>query len=193
MEMFCRDQVGAVGRELSEQQVVVKHAVAAVQDHLSQDQSLLDQQRNEVLLQMQLNQQLVHNFLLEELQQDVPTGMKVVWFLTSGLLAFGHLALSMPSGTTPQRRELVYPRELMKLQSRCELLETLRKQQEVLQAALQEEEGEQEDEDMQDSLEDELSTCNESVATEPSFDENLVFNESKRLPFFKVSDKNKIC
>lgn len=44
---------------------------------------------------------------------------------------------------------------------------------------------------MQDSLEDEPSTCNESVATEPSFiDENLVFNESKRVPFFKVSRKN---
>lgn len=41
---------------------------------------------------------------------------------------------------------------------------------------------------MKDSLEDELSTCNESVATEPSFvDENLVFNESQRVPFFKVS------
>lgn len=33
-----------------------------------------------------------------------------------------------------------------------------------------------------------MSTCNESLATEPSFiDENLVFNESKRVPFFKVS------
>lgn len=97
----------------------------------------------------------------------------------------------MASGTTPQRRELVYPRELIKLQSRSELLETLRKQQEALQDALQEEEGEQEDEDMQDTLEDELSTCNESLATDPSFvDENLVFNESKRLPFFKVSDKS---
>lgn len=43
----------------------------------------------------------------------------------------------------------------------------------------------------QDSLEDELSTCNESVVTEPSFvDENLVFNESKRVPFFKVSSTN---
>lgn len=98
----------------------------------------------------------------------------------------GNEDLLMPSGTTPQRRELVYPKELMKLQSRCELLETLRKQQEALQAALQEE---QEDEDVEDSLEDELSTCNESVDTEPSFvDENLVFNENKRVPFFKVSD-----
>ncbi|XP_056903641.1 kinesin-like protein KIF11 isoform X1 [Takifugu flavidus] len=160
MEMFCKDQVRAVGREMSGHQVVVKHAVAAVQDHLSQDQSLMDQQRNELLLQVQLNQQLVQDFLMEELQQDVPTG------------------------TTPQRRELVYPRELIKLQSRYELLETLRKQQEALHSALQE------DEDMQDTLEDELSTCNESLATEPSFvDENLVFNESKRLPFFKKGGK----
>lgn len=42
----------------------------------------------------------------------------------------------------------------------------------------------------QDSLVDELSTCNESLATEPSFiDENLVFNESKRVPFFKVKNR----
>lgn len=78
MEMFCKDQVRAVGREMSGQQMVVKHAVVAVQDHLSQDQSLMDQQRNEFLLQVQLNQQLVQDFLMEELQQDVPTGMKVM-------------------------------------------------------------------------------------------------------------------
>lgn len=172
---------------MSGQQVVVKQTVAAVQDHLSQDQSLMDQQRNELLLQVQLNQQLVQDFLTEELQQDVPTGMKVMGFFTSGLWTLSHLGLSMASGTTPQRRELVYPRELIKLQSRSELLETLRKQQEELHSALQEEE----EEDMQDTLEDELSTCNESLATEPSFvDENLVFNESKRLPFFKVSNKS---
>lgn len=52
----------------------------------------------------------------------------------------------MPSGATPQRREFVYPRQLMKLQSRCELLESLRRQQEELQAAMDKEEQE-EDED----------------------------------------------
>lgn len=120
----------------------------------------------------------------------------------------------------------MYPRQLAALQSRGELLEALRRQQEDLQAALmEEEEEEQVDEErqslldlvrynvapnpeqitesapalflfysdcwvlfMKDSLEDELSTCNESVGTEPSFvDENLVFNESRRVPFFKVS------
>uniref|UniRef100_A0A669DQJ7 Kinesin-like protein n=1 Tax=Oreochromis niloticus TaxID=8128 RepID=A0A669DQJ7_ORENI len=93
---------------------------------------------------------------------------------------------------TPQRREFVYPRQLVKSRRRSELLESLRRQQEELQAAMEaEEEEELEDEDKQsqtdpDSLEDDLSTCNESLATEPSFiDENLVFNESKRVPFFK--------
>ncbi|XP_070834214.1 uncharacterized protein [Chaetodon trifascialis] len=53
----------------------------------------------------------------------------------------------------------------------------------------EEEELEEEDKHSQvdlDSQEDELSTCNESTVTEPSFiDENLVFNETNRLPFFK--------
>lgn len=63
---------------MSGQQVVAKHAVAAVKDQLCQDQSLMEQQRNELIIQVQLNQQLVQDFLMEELQQDVPTGMKVM-------------------------------------------------------------------------------------------------------------------
>lgn len=77
METFCSEQVGAVGRELSEEQQKVKHAVTAVQEHLSQDRTVLDQQRAELLGQLERNQQQVRSFLLEELQQDVPTGMKV--------------------------------------------------------------------------------------------------------------------
>lgn len=58
--------------------------------------------------------------------------------------------MSLAPGTTPRRQELLYPRELMKLQSRGELLENLRKQQEQLQAALREEPEEQEDEEDED-------------------------------------------
>lgn len=76
MEAFCSDQVGAAGRKLSEQQQKVKHAVTAVQEHVSQDRMVLDQQRAELLEQLERNQQLIHSFLLEELQQDVPTGKK---------------------------------------------------------------------------------------------------------------------
>lgn len=139
--------MGSVGRELSEQQLQAKHAAAAVQEHVSQHHLVLEQQRAELLEQLDQNQRLVHSFLLEELQQDVPTGMKVPPGFTCSLWTCSHSALSMPPGTTPRRQELAYPSELMKLQSRCELLETLRKQQEALQAALQVEEEEEDDED----------------------------------------------
>uniref|UniRef100_A0A8C9Z8Z8 Kinesin-like protein n=1 Tax=Sander lucioperca TaxID=283035 RepID=A0A8C9Z8Z8_SANLU len=96
--------------------------------------------------------------------------------------------LLLPSGATPQRREFVYPRQLEKSRSRSELLESLRRRQEELQVAMEKEHHQEEEEEVDH---DELSTCNESLATEPSFiDENLVFNESKRVPFFKVSSKN---
>uniref|UniRef100_A0A671W7P3 Kinesin family member 11 n=1 Tax=Sparus aurata TaxID=8175 RepID=A0A671W7P3_SPAAU len=162
----------SAGQELSGRQEEVKRSLTAVQDQTAENRTVLDQQQAELQDHMETCQQLVHGFLQEELQQDVPTG------------------------ATPQRREFVYPRKLMKLQSRSELLESLRRQQEELQAAMEEEElDEEEEEDKHsqvdhDSLEDELSTCNESVATEPSFiDENLVFNESKRVPFFKKDTK----
>uniref|UniRef100_A0A3Q2YCB9 Kinesin-like protein n=1 Tax=Hippocampus comes TaxID=109280 RepID=A0A3Q2YCB9_HIPCM len=94
-----------------------------------------------------------------------------------------------PSGQTPQRRDFVYPRQVAKMWSRTEMLENLRRQQDELQARVLFPYCV-----LQGSLEDELSTCNESVATEGSFiDENLVFNEAKRLPFFKVSPLQQTC
>lgn len=53
----------------------------------------------------------------------------------------------LPSGATPQRREFVYPRQLVKTRSRGELLESLRRQQEELQAAMEEEDDEEETEE----------------------------------------------
>ncbi|XP_076599334.1 kinesin-like protein KIF11 [Chaetodon auriga] len=166
VEMRCTEQLRTAEEELSGRQEEVKRALVGVQNQTSLDRTVLDQQLAELRDHMEKSQQLVQSFLQEELQQDVPTG------------------------ATPQRREFVYPRELVKSRNRCELLESLRRQQEELHAALEEEElEEEEDKHSQvdlDSQEDELSTCNESTVTEPSFiDENLVFNETNRLPFFK--------
>ncbi|KAM7408248.1 hypothetical protein PAMA_002108 [Pampus argenteus] len=167
VEMRCTEQFRAVEKELSGQQQEVKQTLMAVQNQTSLDKTVLDQQQAELQEHMQTSQQLIHGFLQDELQEDIPTGV------------------------TPQRREFVYPRQMAKSRSRCELLESLRRKQEELQAAMEEEEEEEEEEDKHsqvdhDSLDEELSTCNESLATEPSFiDENLVFNESKRVPFFK--------
>ncbi|KAM6922167.1 kinesin-like protein KIF11 [Lycodopsis pacificus] len=166
VEMRCTEQLRTTEEELSGRQEEVRRSLMAVQNQTSLNRTVVDQQQAELRDNVETSQQLVHGFLQEELQQDVPTG------------------------ATPQRRDFVYPKRLEKLRSRGELLESLRRQQEELQAAIEEEEEEEEeDKNSQvdhDSLEDELSTCNESLATELSFvDENLVFNESKRVPFFK--------
>ncbi|XP_053292694.1 kinesin-like protein KIF11 isoform X1 [Pleuronectes platessa] len=164
----CTKQLHKAKEELSCRQQEVKRVLVAVQEQNSSDRIVLDEQQAELRDHVETSQQLVYGFLQDELQQDVPTG------------------------ATPQRRQFSYPKQLVKSQSRGELLESLRRQQEELLTAMEEDEEEElEEEDRlsqveRDSLEDELSTCNESLATEPSFvDENLVFNESKRLPFFK--------
>ncbi|KAM9726846.1 kinesin-like protein KIF11 isoform 2-T2 [Menidia menidia] len=135
--------------------------------------SALEDQQGALQQQIKASRGLVMHFLGVELQRDAPTG------------------------TTPQRRDFEYPRQLRR-RSRRELLEILRRQQEEQEElgggqeeALEEEEQEEEDRlspAEQDSLE--ASSCNESVATEPSFiDENLVFNQSHRRPFFKKKSK----
>nr|XP_040035136.1 kinesin-like protein KIF11 [Gasterosteus aculeatus aculeatus]XP_040035137.1 kinesin-like protein KIF11 [Gasterosteus aculeatus aculeatus]XP_040035138.1 kinesin-like protein KIF11 [Gasterosteus aculeatus aculeatus] len=172
VETRCTERLRTAEEELSGRQGEVKRSLAAVQNQTSLDRTVLDQQHAELRDHVDASQQLVLGFLQEELQQDVPTG------------------------STPQRRDFVYPKRLEKLRSRNELLENLRMQQEELQAAIDEEgEEEEEDKDSQvdhDSLEDELSPCSESLNTEPSFiDENLVFNESKRVPFFKQKKGSK--
>ncbi|XP_053189347.1 kinesin-like protein KIF11 [Scomber japonicus] len=166
VETLCSEQLLAAEEEVSDRRQEVSQAVTAVQNQTSVNRTVLEQQQAELQAHFHTAQQLVHGFLQEELQEDVPTG------------------------TTPQRRDFVYPEKVSKSRSRSELLEGLRRKQEELLAAMEEEEVEEEEEEedkhSQCSLEEELSACNESVATEPSFiDENLVFNESKRVPFFK--------
>uniref|UniRef100_A0A8C3ARR2 Kinesin-like protein n=1 Tax=Cyclopterus lumpus TaxID=8103 RepID=A0A8C3ARR2_CYCLU len=119
-----RDKNGVyLSEELSGRQEEVKRALMAVQKQTSLDRSVLDQQQAELRDHVESNQQLVHGFLQKELQQDVPTG------------------------ATPQRRDFVYPKRLERLQSRGELLESLRRQQEELQAAINEDDKEEEDEE----------------------------------------------
>lgn len=60
-------------------------------------------------------------------------------------------------GKTPQRREFLYPRQLGKSVSRRELLESLRKQQEKLQVAM-----ELEEEELQEVETEEEEKSNES-------------------------------
>ncbi|XP_071393513.1 kinesin-like protein KIF11 isoform X1 [Centroberyx affinis] len=167
VELSCSSQLQAAEEQLSGRQQEVKQALLPVQQRTGLDRDVLDQQRAELQSQVETSSRLVHCFLQDELQQDVPTG------------------------ATPQRKQFVFPRNLQTLRSRDELLENLRRRQEELQ---EEEEDEEEEEEIQaehDSLEDE-PTCNDSLATEPSFiDENLVCNENSRVPFFKQKKAGK--
>uniref|UniRef100_A0A8C4HTB7 Kinesin-like protein n=1 Tax=Dicentrarchus labrax TaxID=13489 RepID=A0A8C4HTB7_DICLA len=123
LQMHCTEQLRTAKVELTGRHEEVKQALIAVQNRTSLDQNVLEQQQAELQDHVETSQQLVHGFLQEELQQDVPTG------------------------TTPQRREFVYPRQLIKSRSRCELLESLKRQHEQLQAAMEEEEEEELEED----------------------------------------------
>uniref|UniRef100_A0A3Q2P1B0 Kinesin family member 11 n=1 Tax=Fundulus heteroclitus TaxID=8078 RepID=A0A3Q2P1B0_FUNHE len=170
LQTRCAEQLQTAEEELSSWQEETRRALLDLQNQTCSDREVLTRQQAELQEQVETGQRLVHSFLQEELKQDVPTGL------------------------TPQRRAFVYPRHLDKSRSRSELLEALRRQQEELQAAVEEEElllqeeeeAEEDEKQSQDSLEDDVSTCNDSLATEPSFvDENLVFNETKRVPFFK--------
>ncbi|KAK2824688.1 hypothetical protein Q5P01_021863 [Channa striata] len=121
VETCCTEQLRTAEVESSGRREELKQALAAVQNQVSVDRTVLKQQQAELQEHLETSQQLVDSFLQNELQQDVPTG------------------------TTPQRREFVYPRQLMKSRPRSELLDSLRRQQDDLQAALEEEELEEEE------------------------------------------------
>ncbi|XP_013883119.1 kinesin-like protein KIF11 [Austrofundulus limnaeus] len=172
VETCCTELLQQADQQLSTRQEEVKQAHTAVLNQTSVDWTVLEQQKQELEDHIEKSQQMVHTFLRDELQQDVPTG------------------------ATPQRREFVYPRQLHKARRRSELLDSLRRQQEELQAALKEEEEQEEEPEPEeveqnqtdpDSVEDDTSNYN----SEPSFNENLVFNERKRLPFFKQKKGSK--
>ncbi|XP_023818936.1 kinesin-like protein KIF11 isoform X2 [Oryzias latipes] len=165
VQTFCSQQLRTNEEHLSERREDMKQALVAVQKQNSVDWSVLDKQQEELQENISRSQHLVSSFLQEELQQDVPTGK------------------------TPQRREFLYPRQLGKSVSRRELLESLRKQQEKLQVAMELEEEELQEVETEEEEKSNESEHEESLATEPSFDENLVFNESKRVPFFKKKGK----
>uniref|UniRef100_A0A667YAH3 Kinesin-like protein n=1 Tax=Myripristis murdjan TaxID=586833 RepID=A0A667YAH3_9TELE len=109
VEAHCAQQLHVASEELRGQQEQVKQALLPVQDQAHLDRDVLNQQQVQLHEHMETSLQLVHNFLQDELQQDVPTGL------------------------TPQRRQFVYPSSLQKLRRRSELLESLRLQQLELQ------------------------------------------------------------
>ncbi|KAJ3610125.1 hypothetical protein NHX12_022219 [Muraenolepis orangiensis] len=166
VEDHCSQVLQESSGQLEECQQRAKQTASDTRGRASQDRAGLEELGAELQNHMDTGRQLVHDFLQKELHQDVPTG------------------------TTPQRREYVYPQAVERVRSRGELLEGLRSQQERLQAAM-EEEQQQEEEELEkegglvdrDSLEEEQTF--DSIISDASYvDENLVCND-QRIPFFK--------
>uniref|UniRef100_A0A6Q2Z6A4 Kinesin-like protein n=1 Tax=Esox lucius TaxID=8010 RepID=A0A6Q2Z6A4_ESOLU len=112
LHIYTTERVQEVSGQLKQQQRKVEEDLMSMKEKTSLDQNTLEHQQTELKAHVDDGLVRVHRFLSEELKQDVPTG------------------------TTPQRRDFVYPRVLDKSKSRAELLENLRHKQEELQAAL---------------------------------------------------------
>uniref|UniRef100_A0A8C7MJS6 Kinesin-like protein n=1 Tax=Oncorhynchus kisutch TaxID=8019 RepID=A0A8C7MJS6_ONCKI len=112
VEQSCEERVQEVSGQLKWQQGLVEEGLGALKEQTSLDQNTLEHHHIELKAHMEGGVVSVHSFLSEQLKRDVPTG------------------------TTPQRREFVYPCLLAKSKSRAELLDSFRHQQEELQAAL---------------------------------------------------------
>uniref|UniRef100_W5U7P9 Kinesin-like protein KIF11 n=1 Tax=Ictalurus punctatus TaxID=7998 RepID=W5U7P9_ICTPU len=142
-----------------------------VEVQTGEDQAVLQQHREELSTLAAQALDTVNHFLSNELQQDLPTG------------------------TTPKRKEYMYPRVLVPLRSRTELEEEFRAQQEELMSVLGQcevlMEGEEEEKPVdQDSLEDDVCSSSDSNSTQQSMsDENLMCYEEGRVPFFKKKSK----
>lgn len=155
---------------LGQMQQEMEATLGRVEMQTSKDEATLQEHRETL---SSINTQAldtVHNFISSELRQDLPTG------------------------TTPQRKEYMYPRVLSRPRSREELEEEFRAQQEQLQSELKPceivMEVEEEKPVDQDSLEDDVSVSSDGNNTEQSCsDENLICYENGRIPFFKKKSK----
>ncbi|XP_052001750.1 kinesin-like protein KIF11 [Xyrauchen texanus] len=155
---------------LSSMQQEVEGILGCVEVQTGKDLTILQEHRETISSISTQALDTVHNFLSSELRQDLPTG------------------------TTPQRKEYMYPRVLNQPRSREELEEEFRAQLVELQSAVsQRETGIKSDEDEpldQDSLKDEVSSSSDGNMTEQSCsDENLMCYENGRVPFFKKKSK----
>ncbi|XP_057705131.1 kinesin-like protein KIF11 isoform X2 [Corythoichthys intestinalis] len=150
---------------LQDQQDKMTQALDKLRHQISLDSTVLKQSEETIQKELDGCQRLVQNVLQDELRRDVATGL------------------------TPQRRTYEYPHQVAAIRRRSDILECLRKQQDMLKVFTESEEEVEEDE-KEESLHDDPGSCDHSVATESSFcDENLIVNQSERVPFFKKPSK----
>ncbi|KYO42298.1 kinesin-like protein KIF11 isoform X1 [Alligator mississippiensis] len=166
----CQASVGEVTDQIDRQRSDEERALKSLLDQIKADQDIFVEQKL-VLCDEALHGLIrVNDFLQEELKVDVPTG------------------------TTPQRRDYLYPVEIVRTEPRELLLEQLRQKQLELVANLNSAAKVAEENIDQDSLEEEeaVQESNESVISDKSFlNASSSCQTNGGVPFFQQKKSHK--
>nr|ABX55789.1 Costal2 [Xenopus laevis] len=164
VEDGCGSSVVEISDRVNVQRQAQEKALTSLVEQVKDDKEMLGEQRLELNEQVQISLNKVHVYLKEELRNDVPTG------------------------TTPQRRDYVYPSLLIRTKPRDVLLEQFKQQQqEYLESICSVISEAVEPPVEQDSLEDEPPVAvNDSVISEKScIDLSMTCQEKGGVPFFQ--------
>ncbi|XP_025907431.1 kinesin-like protein KIF11 [Nothoprocta perdicaria] len=167
-EESCDKAVAEIANNIDRQKAADEKALNGLLEQIKVDQEMLLEQK--VALHEEAHQGLtqVNGFLQEDLKVDVPTG------------------------TTPQRRNYVYPVTLVRTEPRELLLEQLRKNQTKLDSMLNSLKKELEENADQDLLEEEEVVQDESLVSDRSLlDANICCNTNGGIPFFQHKRSHK--
>eukprot|EP00061_Rhincodon_typus_P017871 g46776.t1 len=108
----CDTLVREITKQLKEESDTKESALCIVRDRVNDDKGVMMQHMTELSEHAEAGLNNVLNFLNEQLQQDIPTG------------------------TTPQRREYIYPRTFLRTEPRDALVVQFKAQQQQLQNSL---------------------------------------------------------
>ncbi|KGL76230.1 Kinesin-like KIF11, partial [Tinamus guttatus] len=164
----CDGAVAEIADNIDRQKAAEEKALNGLLDRIKVDWEILLEQK--VALDQEAHQGLaqVNGFLQEDLKEDVSTG------------------------TTPQRRNYVYPVTLVRTEPRELLLEQLRQNQTKLDIMLNSLTKEVEENADQDLLEEEVQESNESLLSDKSLlDANICCNTNGGIPFFQHKRSHK--
>ncbi|XP_076834162.1 kinesin-like protein KIF11 [Brachyhypopomus gauderio] len=189
-EKHSQEQLGLVGEIKTAQQALLERVKERTQAETEASQARLAPLRQDldrVLKGVELQTGRNRDTLQQDREEMSALATQTLEAVTSFLST--ELQQDLPTGTTPKRKEYVFPRALDPLRSRAELEAEFRVQQEQLMSALSQCEPVAEEEEKpvdQDSLEDEGNGSSDSNSTQQSItDENLTCYEEGRIPFFK--------
>ncbi|XP_067156176.1 kinesin-like protein KIF11 [Apteryx mantelli] len=163
-------------------------AVAEIADHIGRQKAAEEKTLTGLLDQIKVDWEI----LLEQklaLNEEAHHGLTQV----NGFLQ-EDLKVDIPTGTTPQRRDYLYPVTLVRTEPRELLLEQLRQKQPKLDAMLSSLTKEVEENADQDLLEEEevVQESNESLVSDKSvLDTNICCNTNGGIPFFQHKRSHK--